>query len=151
MSPSRVRFPIDISDFRNVRQDGFYYVDKTALIDDVIDDVIDESAQVLLVPRPRRFAQDAEPLDAPVLLREERRGQPGASANATLVAPPTKPATGLAPSPCRGASMSDLFFQDGRAQAPMQLSTPGMRHPASLAGERPGPRASLDACAATGE
>jgi len=85
------------------------------------------------------------------LRQKERQGQPGSSANATLVAPPTKPAARLAPSPCRGASMSDLFFQDGRAQAPMQPSTPGMRHPAPLAGERPGPRASLDACAATGE
>ncbi len=53
MSQPRVRFPIGISDFRNVRQDGFYYVDKTALIDDVID----ESAQVLLAPRPRRFGK----------------------------------------------------------------------------------------------
>lgn len=36
MSPPRVRFPIGISDFRNVREGGFHYVDKTALIDDVL-------------------------------------------------------------------------------------------------------------------
>ncbi len=53
MSQPRVRFPIGISDFRNVREDGFYYVDKTALIDDVLN----ESAQVLLAPRPRRFGK----------------------------------------------------------------------------------------------
>ncbi len=53
MSPPRVRFPIGISDFRNVREGGFYYVDKSGLIDDVLT----ESAQVLLAPRPRRFGK----------------------------------------------------------------------------------------------
>jgi hypothetical protein len=53
MSPPRVRFPIGISDFRNVREGGFHYVDKTALIDDVLN----ESAQVMLAPRPRRFGK----------------------------------------------------------------------------------------------
>jgi predicted AAA-ATPase/PD-(D/E)XK nuclease superfamily protein len=53
MSPPRVRFPIGISDFRNVREGGFTYVDKTALIDDVLT----ESAQVMLAPRPRRFGK----------------------------------------------------------------------------------------------
>ena len=53
MIQPRVRFPIGISDFRNVREGGFYYVDKTALLDDVLA----ESAQVLLAPRPRRFGK----------------------------------------------------------------------------------------------
>ncbi len=53
MIQPRVRFPIGISDFRSVREAGFYYVDKTALIDDVVA----ESAQVLLAPRPRRFGK----------------------------------------------------------------------------------------------
>ncbi len=53
MIQPRVRFPIGISDFRNVREAGFYYVDKTALIDDLLT----ESAQVLLAPRPRRFGK----------------------------------------------------------------------------------------------
>jgi Predicted AAA-ATPase/PD-(D/E)XK nuclease superfamily len=48
-----VRFPIGLSDFRSVREGGFYYVDKTALIDDVLT----EGGQVLLVPRPRRFGK----------------------------------------------------------------------------------------------
>jgi hypothetical protein len=53
MSQHPVRLPIGISDFRNVREGGFTYVDKTALIDDVLT----ESAQVLLAPRPRRFGK----------------------------------------------------------------------------------------------
>ncbi len=53
MTQPRVRFPIGISDFRKVREAGFFYVDKTALIDDVLN----ESAQVLLAPRPRRFGK----------------------------------------------------------------------------------------------
>ncbi len=53
MSLPPVRLPIGISDFRNVREGAFTYVDKTALIDDVLT----ESAQVLLAPRPRRFGK----------------------------------------------------------------------------------------------
>ncbi len=48
-----LRFPIGLSDFRSVRQDGFAYVDKTRLIDDILA----EGAQVLLLPRPRRFGK----------------------------------------------------------------------------------------------
>ncbi len=53
MTARRVRFPIGLSDFRNLRRDGFAYVDKSPLIDAVLD----EDAQVLLVPRPRRFGK----------------------------------------------------------------------------------------------
>jgi hypothetical protein len=53
MSPPPVRFPIGFSDFRAVRERGFAYVDKTSLIEGVIG----ESAQVMLVPRPRRFGK----------------------------------------------------------------------------------------------
>ena len=49
----RVRYPIGLSDFRALREGGFAYVDKTALIDDLLA----EGAQVLLVPRPRRFGK----------------------------------------------------------------------------------------------
>ncbi len=38
---------------RSLRQDSFAYVDKTGLIDDILA----EGAQVLLVPRPRRFGK----------------------------------------------------------------------------------------------
>jgi hypothetical protein len=50
MSP---KLPIGLSDFRQVREGGFYYVDKTALVVEVLE--ID--AQVVLLPRPRRFGK----------------------------------------------------------------------------------------------
>jgi hypothetical protein len=53
MVPQPLRFPIGLSDFRSLREGGFFYVDKTSLIDDVIA----EGAQVLLFPRPRRFGK----------------------------------------------------------------------------------------------
>jgi hypothetical protein len=48
-----LHFPIGISDFRTVRQGGFSYVDKTGLIEAVLDG----GAQVVLAPRPRRFGK----------------------------------------------------------------------------------------------
>jgi hypothetical protein len=53
MVPPAIRLPIGISDFRELREGGFYYVDKTSFIEDVLD----ESAKVLLIPRPRRFGK----------------------------------------------------------------------------------------------
>ncbi len=53
MVPQPLRFPIGLSDFRSLREGGFFYVDKTSLIEDVIA----EGAQVMLVPRPRRFGK----------------------------------------------------------------------------------------------
>jgi hypothetical protein len=53
MRPPAVRLPIGLSDFRELREGGYVYVDKTALIDDVLH----ENALVLLVPRPRRFGK----------------------------------------------------------------------------------------------
>lgn len=53
MTRPRLRFPIGISDFRNLREGGYYYVDKTALVDAVIC----EDSEVLLLPRPRRFGK----------------------------------------------------------------------------------------------
>jgi hypothetical protein len=53
MSTQPCRFPVGFSDFRMLREGGYRYVDKSALIDAVIAD----SAQVLLVPRPRRFGK----------------------------------------------------------------------------------------------
>ncbi|MCX4239257.1 AAA family ATPase [Paraliomyxa miuraensis] len=48
-----IRSPIGISDFRELREGGFAYVDKTMLVDEVLA----EAAKVLLVPRPRRFGK----------------------------------------------------------------------------------------------
>jgi len=53
MAAPRVRFPIGISDFRMLREGGYRYVDKTAFVDAVVD----ADAQVLLLPRPRRFGK----------------------------------------------------------------------------------------------
>jgi hypothetical protein len=53
MQPRKIRLPLGVSDFRNLRQEGRYYVDKTALVDAVVD----ANAQALLVPRPRRFGK----------------------------------------------------------------------------------------------
>ena len=47
------KLPIGYSDFKTVVSEGFTYLDKSLLIEDVIDD----SAQVLLFPRPRRFGK----------------------------------------------------------------------------------------------
>lgn len=47
------KLPIGLSDFSRLRQGGFYYVDKTRFIREIID----SSAQVLLLPRPRRFGK----------------------------------------------------------------------------------------------
>ena len=47
------KLPIGQSDFRNVRQNGDYYVDKSLFIKEILDD----SALVQLLPRPRRFGK----------------------------------------------------------------------------------------------
>jgi hypothetical protein len=47
------RFALGQSDFRALREGDFVYVDKSALIQDVLD----EGAQVILAPRPRRFGK----------------------------------------------------------------------------------------------
>ena len=49
----KCKLPIGLSDFRSLREQRMCYVDKTLFIREVIDD----SAQVLLLPRPRRFGK----------------------------------------------------------------------------------------------
>lgn len=53
MSAKQQEIPIGISDFRKMREDGYYYIDKTGFIRDVMN----ASAEVLLLPRPRRFGK----------------------------------------------------------------------------------------------
>lgn len=48
-----MRIPLGISDFRELRQEGFDYIDKTLLIRDLID----EPSKVVLLPRSRRFGK----------------------------------------------------------------------------------------------
>ena len=50
--PSRRKLPIGIQTFREIRQDGHYYVDKTGLILDLID-----AGKCYFLSRPRRFGK----------------------------------------------------------------------------------------------
>ena len=52
MNPT-VKLPIGIEDFEEIRKDGFYYVDKTGLIKDLLNG----SGKVNLFTRPRRFGK----------------------------------------------------------------------------------------------
>ena len=45
--------PIGIEDFKEIRTDGYYYVDKTALVEQVLD----KRSKVTLFTRPRRFGK----------------------------------------------------------------------------------------------
>ena len=66
------RLPLGISDFATVRQGGYLYVDKSLLIAEVLE----ANAQVMLLPRPRRFGKTlqlsmlhrffADPADRPL-------------------------------------------------------------------------------------
>ena len=47
------KLPIGKSDFKSIIQDNFYYIDKT----NFISEIIDNSADVILLPRPRRFGK----------------------------------------------------------------------------------------------
>ncbi len=46
-------FPIGVSDFKKIIKNNYYYVDKSLFIKDVIED----GAEVILLPRPRRFGK----------------------------------------------------------------------------------------------
>ncbi len=48
-----IKLPMGIEDFERIRQDGFYYVDKTGLIRDLLENI----AYVNLFTRPRRFGK----------------------------------------------------------------------------------------------
>ncbi len=49
----KIRLPIGVSDFRKLRENNFYYVDKS----DFIIEIIEASAEIILLPRPRRFGK----------------------------------------------------------------------------------------------
>ncbi len=48
-----LKMPIGISDFKKLREGNFYYVDKSLFIQEVVE----RPAEVLLLPRPRRFGK----------------------------------------------------------------------------------------------
>ncbi|HSN99689.1 MAG TPA: AAA family ATPase [Candidatus Nanopelagicales bacterium] len=49
-----LRLPIGISDFREIREGGFEYIDKSGLLVEMLDQA---GIKVLLLPRPRRFGK----------------------------------------------------------------------------------------------
>ncbi|MCI8832358.1 MAG: AAA family ATPase, partial [Lachnospiraceae bacterium] len=49
----RKKFPIGIESFEEIRKEGFYYVDKTGLLRDLLDNW----GKVNLFTRPRRFGK----------------------------------------------------------------------------------------------
>ncbi len=48
-----MKLPIGLSDFRKLRQGGYYFVDKSPFISDIIY----SDAEIILLPRPRRFGK----------------------------------------------------------------------------------------------
>ena len=48
-----LKIPVGISDFAKIRNYGYYYVDKTGLISELLEDI----AEVTLITRPRRFGK----------------------------------------------------------------------------------------------
>ncbi|MCP4753682.1 MAG: AAA family ATPase [Proteobacteria bacterium] len=52
-SSKRQKVPIGISDFKKVRENGYYFVDKTCFIQEVLE----SASEILLLPRPRRFGK----------------------------------------------------------------------------------------------
>ncbi|ANQ52606.1 AAA family ATPase [Flammeovirga sp. MY04] len=47
------KYPIGISNFEEIINDGFYYIDKSLFIEDIVN----TSAKSILLPRPRRFGK----------------------------------------------------------------------------------------------
>ena len=50
----KLNIPVGISDFSKIRDRNYYYVDKTKLISDLLEE---ETAEVTLITRPRRFGK----------------------------------------------------------------------------------------------
>ena len=49
-----LKIPVGISDFTKIRENGYYYIDKTELICSLLEP---EPAEVTLITRPRRFGK----------------------------------------------------------------------------------------------
>lgn len=50
-----LKIPVGISDFAKIRNYDYYYVDKTGLIEELLEN---ETAEVTLITRPRRFREN---------------------------------------------------------------------------------------------
>ena len=51
---NQLNFPVGISDFKKIRENDYYYIDKSGLIKELLKR---ESAEVTLIIRPRRFGK----------------------------------------------------------------------------------------------
>ena len=51
---SNINIPVGISDFRRIREENYYYIDKSGLISTLLENT---PAQVTLITRPRRFGK----------------------------------------------------------------------------------------------
>ena len=49
----KLNIPVGISDFEKIRNGGFYYIDKSGLITEILS----EKSEVTLITRPRRFGK----------------------------------------------------------------------------------------------
>ena len=49
-----IKLPIGVDSFEEIRREGFYYVDKTGLIGEILKS---SGTQVTLITRPRRFGK----------------------------------------------------------------------------------------------
>ena len=50
----QINIPVGISDFERIRENKYYYIDKTGLLIDMLKEEMD---QVILITRPRRFGK----------------------------------------------------------------------------------------------
>ena len=50
----RMNIPVGISDFEQIRSKGYYYIDKSEFIKDILKTA---STKVTLITRPRRFGK----------------------------------------------------------------------------------------------
>ena len=49
-----LNIPVGVSDFREIRQNGYYYIDKSGLIRELLKNT---ATKVTLITRPRRFGK----------------------------------------------------------------------------------------------
>lgn len=49
-----IKIPLGISDFQKIRENHYYYIDKTMLIKELLEK---SAAEVTLITRPRRFGK----------------------------------------------------------------------------------------------
>ena len=64
--PDLLRLPVGIENFAEIIEDNYYYVDKTSLIEQILND----GTKVSLFTRPRRFGKS---LNISIFLRQTRK------------------------------------------------------------------------------